>query len=389
MNQNPTFKRVFLFSLSGLGAGAMPDAKLYHCSNANTLRSLFQTGKLRIPQLQRLGIGQINGLSFLGGNNYSSSFLSKNAQRSENKDQYTCLQEMLGVVSAKRYPVYPYGLPSSVLLEIEKTVHRQFIGNVQCSKLNALMDYGMTHLDTGKPILFASYDSSVSIAAHTSQMSVNELNDMGADVRKILCGQHAVGRVTTIPFNGKWPYFTSVQGGKTFLNDNQEVNLLNVLTEQHYNVYSFGCYSLIDRSFRYQNKSYPNEQIQQMISQTIPEDFHGLCFATFTEFESSFGALHDAEGMTQSLNRFDEWLVDFIPQLKEDDLLILSSDGGCDPNFTLSNERTREYVPVIAYGKKTYQRNLGVRIGLCDIAATTADALNANYPLSGNSILIQ
>ena len=385
--ENLLFHRVFLFSLSGLGAGAMPDAKLYHCSNANTLRSLFQTGKLRIAQLQRLGIGQIQGLSFLGGNNYSSSIIAKIAQRSENKDRVTGLNELLGIISAKSKPVYTDGLPSELIGKIENAVQYKTIGNVQCSKLDALTEYGLQHCETKALILFTSSDGTLSIAGHMSVISPEHLNETAEIIRDIMHVNHAVENIVSIPFAGKWPYYTIAPGGMTLSYDTYQPNLLDALSAQGFDVFSADAFASVNNRYVYQDSHCSLDDAMHFASDMSLKEFHGLCFVAFSSFEERYGLLHDADGFTQCLNRFDDWLATFIPNLQSNDLMIITSDGGCDPNNTFLNERTREYVPVILYGKRTAPANLGVRIGTCDIAATVASCLGAKYDLSGTSML--
>ena len=103
------------------------------------------------------------------------------------------------------------------------------------------------------------------------------------------------------------------------------------------------------------------------------KDFTGLCFANLVDFDMQFGHRRDAVGYAQALNAFDAWLGTFLPRLKNDDLVIITADHGCDPTYTATTDHTREFVPLLVLGKQVKAVNLGTRPTYACIAATVAD----------------
>ncbi len=381
-------KRVFLIVLDSCGAGAMPDSASFGDVGVHTLRSCAASDKLSIPNLVRLGIGNIDGQECLGTVEHQAGAVARLAERSMGKDTTIGHWEIAGIVSPEPLPVYPEGFPEEVLKAFEEATGRGCLCNLPYSGTDVIRDYGQEQLDTGKWIVYTSADSVFQVAAHEEFIGLEELYDACHKAREILRGKHGVGRVIARPFVGD-----AVNGfkrtsnrhdysleppAKTLLDAVKEAGLASIGVGKIYDI--FAGYGTTDHVY---NKS--NADGMSHTDHYCAQDFEGLCFVNLVDFDMVYGHRRNIDGYAAALTEFDTWLGQFLPKLGDEDIVMITADHGCDPAYTATTDHTREYVPLIIAGPKVKPVNLGTRVGFCDIAATVAELLGVELDTPGVS----
>ncbi len=386
--QKSHFKRVFLIVLDSLGAGELPDAAAFGDKGAHTLRSLSRSGRLYIPNLRRLGIGNIEGLGFLGTDDRQEGACCKLGERSNGKDSTIGHWEMSGVISPCPLPTFPDGFPQEILDEFSRITGRGVLCNKPYSGTQVIADYGEEHMRTGDLIVYTSADSVFQIAAHEDVVPLDELYRYCEAARKMLRGQYGVGRVIARPFIGQPGGFTRSAHRHDYSVEPPSRTVLDALKEAGRDVISVGKIKdlFAGRGLTETHPTSGNAEGMAVTASLAEKDFNGLCFVNLVDFDMLYGHRQDAEGYANALSAFDEWLGGFLGQLREEDLLLITADHGCDPSDS-STDHTREYIPLLAYGRRILPLNLGVRSTFADIAATVAGALDVEYPCPGSSLL--
>ncbi len=379
-------KRIFLIVLDSLGAGELPDADKFGDKGTSTLGSLYKTGELRIPHLLSLGLGNIEGLSYLGAVDAPKAAYGRMAERSNGKDTTIGHWELAGLISNDPLPTYPDGFPREILDEFEKQTGRRALCNKPYSGTEVIRDYGGEHLRTGDLIVYTSADSVFQIAAHEGVVPVKTLYEYCRLARKILCGNHAVGRVIARPFVGKEGNFKRTANRRDFSLEPTGRTMLDALKESGKDVLAVGKISDIfaSRGVTEAFITHGNDEGMQISDSLSERDFNGLCFINLVDFDSVYGHRNNASGYALALNAFDEFLPTLLGRLGDGDMLIITADHGCDPG-DISTDHTREYVPLLVYGKDILPVSLGTRKCFCDIAATVTDLLNVNFDCEGKS----
>lgn len=381
-------KRVFLIVLDSVGAGALPDAHLYGDKDAHTLKSISKSEKFKIPNLIKLGIGNIEGLNFLEEKPLISSTVARLCEKSAGKDTTTGHWEIAGVVLDKPFPTFPNGFPKEIIDVFSRRTGRGVLCNKPYSGTQVIKEYAKEHMETGSLIVYTSADSVFQIAAHEDVVDREELYSYCRIAREILTGENGVGRVIARPFNGEAPDFYRTDGRHDFSLKPPGDTLLDLIIKNGKSVISIGKISDIFAS-RGISESHPtknNDDGCEKILEALQKDFEGLCFANLVDFDMVYGHRNDTDGYAAALSRFDSFIPEFIKKMRDDDLLIITADHGCDPDFS-GTDHTREYVPMIIYSKKIKGVNLGTRDGFSDIAASVAEYLDIEYPLNGKSFL--
>lgn len=381
-------KRIFWIVLDSLGAGEAPDAAAFGDAGSNTLKSLCASSRLSIPTLRSLGLGNVEGLSFLGRTEAPTGAYGKLRELSAGKDTTIGHWELSGVISGEPLPTYPSGFPREVLEAFEQAVGRGVLCNLPYSGTAVIADYGAEHLATGKLIVYTSADSVFQIAAHESLIPVETLYQYCREARKILTGKHAVGRVIARPFEGEAPHFTRTARRHDFSVEPPKQTLLDALKSEGRDVIGIGKIGDIfaGRGLTESHYTHGNAEGMERLAQMAARDFSGLCFANLVDFDMIYGHRRDKDGYAAALTEFDGWLCGFLKALREDDAVIITADHGCDPTFTATTDHTREYVPLIVAGKKISPVNLGTRQGFATVAATVAELLGSDYRGDGQSM---
>lgn len=361
-------KRVFLIVLDSFGVGEAPDAAAFGDKGANTLRSAYKSGKLNIPNLISMGLGNIDGVDCITKVSSPSAKYGKVRELSSGKDTTTGHWEIAGIVSKNPMPTYPEGFPPEVIKEFEAAVGRGTLCNLPYSGTDVIRDFGEEHMKTGKLIVYTSADSVFQIAAHENVVPLEKLYEICRTARKILKGEHGVGRVIARPFIGEPGNFTRTANRRDFSLVPPERTVLDKIKESGLDVIGVGKIGDIFAMAGI-TESYPthsNREGMEKTSELLSRDFSGLCFVNLVDFDMLFGHRQDAEGYAAALSEFDLWLGNFTKELKEDDVLIITADHGCDPSDD-STDHTREYIPLLVYGKDVNAENLGTLEGFFNI----------------------
>ncbi len=381
-------KRVFLIVLDSLGIGALPDAKAFGDSeDANTLLHIADQPGFSVDTLRNLGMGRIDGVHWLGHpqNPGRRAAVARMRERSAGKDTTVGHWEIGGIVSDAPLPVFPNGFPSEVLEAVSAATGRGILCNEPYSGTKVIHDFGRAHVATGDLIVYTSADSVFQIAAHEDVIPPAELYEICEKARAILTGKHGVGRVIARPFIGEYPNYTRTANRHDYSLTPPADTVLDAVSKAGLDTIAVGKITDIfagrgiTRSIRTKN----NDDGMRVTAEIAGEDFTGLCFVNLVDFDSHFGHRNDPLGYAAALARFDEWLSNFLPSLKENDVLMITADHGCDPTDE-STDHTREYTPLLVVGDKIRPVNLGTRGSFADIAATAAELLGV--PFTGEGV---
>ena len=374
-------KRVFLIVLDSCGVGELPDAAKYGDVGSNTLKACYDSGKLSVPNLEKLGLFHLDEMNY-PTHSIPMGAYGRLAERSAGKDTTTGHWEIAGLVSETPMPTYPEGFPTEILTEFSRRTGRGVLCNKPYSGTQVILDYGQEHLSGGDLIVYTSADSVFQIAAHEELVPVETLYEYCQIARDILRGEHGVGRVIARPFVGEYPNFVRTANRRDFSLVPPADTLLDILQKQGLDTIAVGKISDIFAGKGVSRKllTHSNDEGMEITKQLLQEDFHGLCFVNLVDFDSKYGHRNDVLGYTEALNRFDEQLGELLPLLREDDVLIVTADHGCDPS-TPSTDHSREYIPLLVYGKGIKENTaLGTGTSFGNIAATVADLLGVEEP---------
>ncbi|MBQ3028479.1 MAG: phosphopentomutase [Lachnospiraceae bacterium] len=382
-------KRVFLVVLDSVGIGALPDAEAYGDAGSNTLSAAAGSSGFAMPNMERLGLFDIEGVTHLKkGNAAPIGAFGRLKEASKGKDTTIGHWEIAGIVSERPLPTFPEGFPKELLEAFSERTGRKVLCNKPYSGTDVIRDYGKEHMETGALIVYTSADSVFQIAAHEAVVPVEELYRYCEIARELCQGEYGVGRVIARPFEGEWP-FTRTARRHDYSLVPPKKTMLNILAENGYDVIGVGKINDIFAGSgitEFVRSSGNEEGIEQMIAYG-EKDFHGLCFVNLVDFDSKYGHRNDVEGYGKALSYFDAQLPRLLEKLREGDLLLITADHGCDPS-TPSTDHSREYVPLVAVGQGIRQgADLGTRDCFADTGATVLDWLGVSGEIAGSSYL--
>ena len=379
-------KRVFLIVLDSFGIGGAPDAAAFGDEGSNTLAAVLSYSKAPFPNLAKMGLLAIDGendqriIDYRNAQETIPSPIGSYARVREisaGKDSTIGHWEIAGIISDKAQPTYPDGFPSEVMKALEKATGKEYLCNKPYSGTDVIRDYGEEHMKTGKPIIYTSADSVLQIAAHEEIIPLNELYDICAKAREVMTGDHAVGRVIARPFVGEPGSFTRTANRHDFSLSAPSSTMLDLLKNEGYDVISIGkIFDLF--AGRGLTESNPTKGNTDGINKTIEmmdHDFNGLCFVNLVDFDMKYGHRNDIEGYATAMHEFDDALGIILSKLRNDDLLIITADHGCDPS-TASTDHSRECIPLLIYGDG-YRTpcNIGELSGFNNIAGIVLTAI--------------
>ena len=370
------FHRVLLIVLDGAGIGAMPDAPNWGDAGADTFGHILESRPVRLPNLQRYGLGNIRPLRALPPLDQLTGSYGRCALRSNGKDTTTGHWEMAGIVLDHAFPTYPNGFPSSVIDRfVRETSVPGILGNIPASGTEIIKDLGAEHVKTGKPIVYTSADSVFQIAAHEEVIPLERLYDICEIARRILDGEHKVGRVIARPFLGQPGSFYRTENRHDYAVPPPRANLLPALADEDLDVVCIGKIASIYDSMGV-TKDLTAKNNEQSIDQTIKalkDSTRGLIFSNLVDFDMLYGHRRDTEGYAKALEHFDTRLPEIESAMRADDVMMITADHGNDPTFR-GSDHTREYAPLLVYGKNARPgMNLGTRASLADIGQTIAN----------------
>lgn len=380
-------KRVFLIVLDSVGIGAAPDAHLFGDAGADTMKRISKSNKFNCPELIKMGLANIDGLSYLGAVQNPTAAVFKMTEKSMGKDTTIGHWEIAGVVSPKAMPTYPNGFPKELIEEFEKRCGRGVICNGVGSGTDIMRDWGEEHIKTGSLIVYTSADSVFQIAAHEDVVSNEQLYKYCEIARELLTGEHAVGRVIARPFKGEVGAFERTAARRDFSLLPPSETVLDAIKKAGKDVIAVGKISDIFAAQGVTEKlaTHSNAEGMEITKSLLERDFNGLCFTNLVDFDMKFGHRQDIDGYAAALSEFDAWLGGFVEGMGEDDVLMITADHGCDPGDD-STDHTREHTPFIVYGKKIQAGSFGTRESFADIAATVADMLDVDFAGAGESL---
>ncbi len=383
-----TYQRVFLVVLDSSGIGEAADAEAFGDTGANTLRSLIQTGRLHVPHLRSLGLGNIDGVHELPAVSAPLGAHARLSERSAGKDTTVGHWELAGHISHQPMPVFPCGFPDELIEAFRSATGYDVLCNRPYSGTRVIADYGDEHRKTGKLIVYTSADSVFQIAAHEDILPRDELYSVCRAARKLLVGQYGVGRVIARPFAGRSGAYYRTDGRQDFSLVPPHGLLPEAVCECGLDCISIGKISDIFADVRFTEATHTESNAHglALTAAYLDRSFRGLCFVNLVDFDSAYGHRRDPLGYAQALNEFDAWLGTFLPRMREHDLFMITADHGCDPTFTKTTDHTREYVPLLVAGHGVRPLSLGTLPGFSCVGATAAYALGVPLSCDGRPL---
>jgi phosphopentomutase len=369
------FRRIVWIVLDSAGIGEMPDAAAYGDVGADTIGNIARQRKLHLPNLGKLGLGNIKPIENVPPAQTPLGAYGKCTLASPGKDTTTGHWEMVGIHLAKPFPLFPHGFPREMMARFEDAIGRRTLGNYAASGTEIIKELGEEHVRTGSPIVYTSADSVFQIAAHEEVIPIWEQYKNCEIAREMLRGPLEVGRVIARPFEGEPGAFKRTSNRHDYAVPPPKGMLLDRLEERGVAVYSIGKIFdvFLGRGIGEHVKSRTNAEGMQMTLEAMSESAEGLIFVNLVDFDMLYGHRNDVEGYAKALEEADAWLPRAIEAMSEGDLLILTADHGCDPT-TPGTDHSREYVPLLIYGPRAKAGvNLGVRGSLSDIGQTVAE----------------
>lgn len=385
-------KRVIWIVLDSVGAGYLPDADKFGDAGADTIGHIIDNyPDIKIPNLKKLGLCNIDGTSFYGLENVNQivGCYGKSKEMSCGKDTTTGHWEMIGIYTKNPFPTYPDGFPQEIIDDfIQKTGCKGIYGNKVASGVTIIEEYGKEHMETGYPIVYTSADSVFQIAASEEKVGLDNLYNMCRIAREMLQGEHGVGRVIARPFVTKGDGFERTSNRRDYALSPSEDNVLSHIKKAGLTVAAVGKISDIFNGVGISCEVHTKSNADGMAKteeymNTVKE---GLIFTNLVDFDMKFGHRRDVEGYKNALEEFDLWLGGIFDKLSDEDLLVINADHGCDPTYK-GTDHTREYIPVLIYGKNINKEiNLGTLESFSDIGKTIEEYLIGETKEESNAI---
>ena len=386
-------KRVILIVMDSFGIGYEPDAADFGDVGANTLKSCTSSEYYRSPNLAKLGLLSIDGIETARDipelKISPTGTYARLQEASKGKDTTIGHWEISGIISEKPLPTYPNGFPREVIEEFEKATGRGVLCNKPYSGTDVIRDYGDEHVKTGDLIVYTSADSVFQIAAHEDVVPVEELYKICGIARSGLVGEHGVGRVIARPFIGTSGNYTRTPRRHDFSLLPPADTMLDNLKDARKDVIGIGKIrdifagaGITEYTYTQGNEDGINKTLEYM-----DKDFDGLLFVNLVDYDMLYGHRNDIDGYAKAVAYFDDRLPEILDKLREDDILMITADHGCDPGYTCSTDHSREYIPFMATGKHLKPGNLGTRHTFSDIGSSVIKYLGVEGNIKGENFL--
>lgn len=383
-------RRVFLIVLDSVGIGAMEDAAEFGDVGTNTLRSASTSPFFHMPNMKKLGLFNIDGVKdWAQPEEHPLAVYGRMKEASRGKDTTIGHWEIAGIISKKPLPVYPNGFPKELLDEFSTMTGRGVLCNKPYSGTEVIKDYGDEHVKTGKLIVYTSADSVFQIAAHEDVVPLEDLYSYCKMARKLLTGEHSVGRVIARPFIGSDGNYTRTTNRHDYSLEPPKETILDELKKAGKDVIGVGKIHDIFAGRGLTSYVYTKGNADG-IAKTLgylDQDFEGLCFINLVDYDMLYGHRNNIDGYAKALTEFDESLPEIMGKMRDEDILMITADHGCDPGYTCSTDHSREHTPLIIYGKNLPTKNLGTRDTFADIGATVLDYLGVKENIAGETLL--
>ncbi len=381
-------KRAAIIVLDGLGIGPCPDQAAYGDAGSDTLGNVARAvGGLRLPNLQRLGLGWCRSILGLTPEDRPAAAYGVALPASAGKDSTTGHWEMCGVLLAKPFRTYPHGFPRELLDEFARRTGRGWLGNKAASGTAIIAELGEVHQRTGEWIVYTSADSVFQVAAHEQTVPLDELYRACGVARDMLIGDHAVSRVIARPFAGKPGAYERTPRRKDFSIEPVGETLLDRLAAADIPRVGIGKVDDLFAARNITSEHTPtNGDAYRLIEQALHDVRMGFIFVNVIEFDQTWGHRNDVPGFHEGLKALDAWIPRLEARLTGDDLIVLTADHGNDPT-TPSTDHSREAVPVLVLGPRVRPRALGERRTFADLGATVAEYFGVPALAVGTSFL--
>lgn len=381
-------KRVVLFVMDSVGIGALPDAEKFGDVGANTLGNIIKsTGGIHLPNLQRLGLGNIEGIEGMEGVPHPKGAFGKSAEVSQGKDTTTGHWELAGIHVTEPFQTFPQGFPPEIIQAFEERTGRKVVGNKPASGTAILDELGPHQMETGDVIVYTSADSVFQIAAHEEIIPLEELYRMCEIARELMMGKYAVARIIARPYVGTPGNFERTGNRRDYSLDPFEDTMLDHIKAAGLDVIAIGKIEDIYNGKGITEARHTKSNLEG-IEATIAylqQENSGLIFTNLVDFDSKYGHRRDPQGYRRALEELDENIPRILAAMKPEDIIIFTADHGNDPTFK-GTDHTREYIPIVIYGEKVKENtNIGVRETFADIAATITDLLEVPFKGKGTS----
>jgi phosphopentomutase len=381
------FRRAIVIVMDSAGVGELPDAASYGDQGSNTLGNIAKRVPLALPTLRGLGLDRVASIGEPHGR--AAAAFGRMAEASAGKDSVTGHWEMMGIVLARAFPVFPDGFPAGVLAEFSRRTGRGVLGNKAASGTNIIGELGAEHMRAGALIVYTSADSVFQIAAHEDVVPIPELY-RACEIAYTLVGEGlGVGRVIARPFAGAPGHFTRTPNRRDYALPPPGETLLDRVKAASLPVVAIGKIEdlFAGRGITHAIHTASDDDGMDQVEKQLAAVDRGLIFANLVDFDTLYGHRNDTEGYAANLERFDARLARVLPQLRDDDLLVVTADHGNDPT-TPSTDHAREYVPLLVAG--THVRpdtHLGTRRTFADVAQTLAEVFGVGRLVHGTSFL--
>lgn len=386
------FKRAFVIVLDSYGIGREPDAPEFGDDVCNTLKSIVASPKYDTPNMKKLGLFNIDGVGCGTPEAQPIGSFARLRELSRGKDTTTGHWELAGIVSEQPMPTYPDGFPADLIAKLEEAFGKKILCNKPYSGTAVIHDYGQEQEKTGGLIVYTSADSVFQIAANEKDVPVEELYEYCKTARKILQGKHGVGRVIARPYIGEYPNYTRTSRRHDFSLDPTGDTMLDALARKGLATIGVGKISDIFAGRSVSRSLGINKDNNDGMEKTLKlmdEDFTGLCFVNLVDFDMQYGHRRNVDGYAAAATAFDKQLGEFMGKMKDDDVLMITADHGCDPGAP-GTDHTREYVPLLIYGKNIKAGvNLGTYPTFAMLGATISDMFDCDLKTKGESLLMR
>lgn len=382
-------KRVFLIVLDSVGIGAMEDAQEFGDAGCNTLFSASRGSCFHLPNMKKMGLFNIDGIDWAEGTRAPEAVYARMTEASRGKDTTIGHWEIAGIISKQPLPVYPNGFPEEILGPFRRMTGRGILCNAPYSGTEVIRDYGDEHVRTGSLIVYTSADSVFQIAAHQQVVPVETLYEYCEMARGLLVGKHGVGRVIARPFIGEKGNYVRTSGRHDYSLEPPGETMLDAVKAAGKEVIAVGKIRDIFAGRGITSYTYTSgngEGIRKTL-EYMNREFEGLCFVNLVDYDMLYGHRNDIEGYARALTEFDEALPELVSSLREEDILMITADHGCDPGYTSSTDHSREYTPLLLYGPQVAPKNMGTRETFADIGATVLQYLGVSGRIAGTPLL--
>lgn len=389
MSAEDKIKRVFVIVVDSMGIGQEPDAAEFDNGKCNTLKTITGSSKFSAPNMQKIGIFNIDGVDCGTPVAQPLGAVARLREMSRGKDTTIGHWEMAGIISNEPQPTFPNGFPPEIIEKLEKAFGRKILCNKPYSGTQVIYDYGREQRETGALIVYTSADSVLQIAAHEDDVPVEQLYEYCRQARQIMQGKYGVGRIIARPYVGEWPNFTRTSRRHDFSLEPTGDTMIDALKRKGLDTIAVGkIYDIFEGRSVSRSLGVNKDNVDGM-NKTLKvedEDFHGLCYVNLVDTDMLYGHRRDIDGYAQAVSTFDQQLGEFMAKMRDEDVLMITADHGCDPGAP-GTDHTREYVPLLVYGKHIKPVNLGTYPTFAMLGATVSDIFGADLKTKGESFL--